>query len=316
MFKNAAVYTMDSKKPRAEAVAVTGKKISYVGSNKGVKPYVGKKTQVIDLKGKMLMPGFVEAHIHPGLAMFAQGADLQCESLDEILARVKAWADANPKATVIRGFGWRYFLFPTTGPTKADLDRLFPDRPVMLVAIDAHSAWVNSKALEMAGINAETPDPIPGVSYFQRDPVTKEPTGWVVETAAEQVVLAKLDRPTPDAVNAATARQLTEFAAVGITAAWDAGLGTMPDEVGLEGYQRLEKENKLPLRIVGNYYWNNPAIADPVPGCWRCANGSTRSSCRSGPEDYDGRRRVPAHRGHAQTLRRPARLPWRISDPS
>lgn len=265
VFKNGAVYTMDAAAPKAQAVAVTGKEISYVGDDKGAEAYVGEDTKVIDLKGKMLMPGFVEAHIHPGLAMFAQGADLQCESLEEILARVKAWADANPDATVIRGFGWRYFLFPKTGPTKADLDKLFPDRPVMLVAIDVHSAWVNSKALEMAGINAETPDPIPGVSYFERDPVTKEPTGWVVETAAEQAILAKLDPPSPDAVRAATAKQLTKFADVGITAAWDAGLGAMPDEVSFEGYQRLEKENKLPIRIVGVYYWNTPKVADPVP---------------------------------------------------
>ena len=143
----------------------------------------------------MLLPGFVEAHIHPTLAIFAQGADLQCDTVEEVLARVKASAAADPDAKVIRGFGWRYYLFPTTGPTKAELDKLFPDKPVMLVAIDVHSAWVNSKALEMAGINANTPDPAPGVSYFQRDPKTNEPTGWVVETIAEQMILASWNRP-------------------------------------------------------------------------------------------------------------------------
>ena len=132
----------------------------------------------------MLLPGFVDSHIHPTLAMFAGGADLQYDSLGEVLASVKKWADAHPDAKVIRGFGWRYTLFPTTGPTKADLDKLFPDRPVLLFAIDVHSAWVNSKALELAGVNANTPDPVPGFSYFQRDPKTGEPTGWVVETAS------------------------------------------------------------------------------------------------------------------------------------
>ena len=265
VFENGAVYTIESGKPKAEAVAVTGKKISYVGSNKGANAFVGKNTKVIDLKGKMLMPGFVEAHIHPTLALFAQGADLQCSTVEEVLARVKAWADAHPDAKVIRGFGWRYFLFPTTGPTKTELDKLFPDRPVMLVAIDVHSAWVNSKALELAGVNAKTPDPAPGVSYFQRDPKTSEPTGWVVETPAEQEILAKLDPPTQGAMNEATAEQLPKFAAAGITAAFDAGIATMPTERGLEFYQQLERENKLPLRIVGTYYWNNSAITDPVP---------------------------------------------------
>jgi len=265
VFKNGAIYTIDSQNPKAEAIAISGKHIVYVGNNDGAQAFIGDKTEVTDLQGRMLLPGFVEAHIHPGLAFFTKGADLQCDTVQEVLARVKAEADANPDAKVIQGFGWRYFLFPTTGPNKADLDKLFPDRPVLLVAIDCHSAWLNSKALELAGINAKTPDPVPGVSYFQRDPKTGEPTGWVVETAAEQEVLAKLDPPTPESQNAAIAEQLPKFAAAGITAAFDAGIATMPAERGFEGYQKLEKDGKLPLRIVGCYYWNNPAITDPVP---------------------------------------------------
>ena len=264
VFKNGAIYTIDSKNPKAEAVAVTGKKISYVGKNKGADPFIGKNTKVIDLKGKMLLPGFVESHIHPTLAILALGADLQSDSVDEVLARTKAWADTHPDAKVIRGFGWRYPLFSTTGPTRAQLDRLFPDRPVFLVAIDVHSAWVNSKALEMAGINAKSPDPAPGISYFQRDPKTNEPTGWVVETLAEQQILAKLDPPSPEAVLAAAGEFFQKFAAAGITAVFDAGIGIMPTELGLQGYQQMEKEHKLPVRIVGSYYWNNPEIADPV----------------------------------------------------
>jgi predicted amidohydrolase YtcJ len=266
VFRNGAVYTIESETPKAEAVAVTGKKISYVGSNKGAQAFIGKKTKVIDLKGKMLLPGFVESHLHPTLAIVASGADLACDSVAEVLARTKAWADAHPDAKLIQGFGWRYPLFSTTGPNKADLDKLFPDCPVMLVAIDVHSAWVNSKALELAGIDAKTPDPAPGVSYFQRDPKTNEPTGWIVETLAEQMVMAKLNPPTPEAVIAAAAEKFQEFAAAGITAAFDAGMGTIPTDRGLEGYQQLEKENKLPVRIVASYYWNDPAITDPVGG--------------------------------------------------
>ena len=265
VFKNGAVYTIDNKNPQAEAIAISGKHISYVGKNQGAQAYIGNKTQVIDLQGEMLLPGFVESHIHPTLAFFAGGADLQSDSVAEVLARTKAWADAHPDAKLIRGFGWRYTLFSTTGPTKAALDKLFPDKPVLLVAIDCHSAWVNSKTLAMAEVDAKTPDPAPGVSYFQRDPKTGEPTGWVVETLAEQQVLAKLNPPTPEAVMGATAEFLRKFAAAGITAAWDAGIAVIPAERGLEGYQQLERENKLPVRIVGSYYWNNSAITDPVP---------------------------------------------------
>lgn len=264
VFKNGAVYTMEKDSPEAQAVAVTGKKISYVGDDKGAEGCIGPNTTVIDLKGRMLLPGFVESHIHPTLAIFAAGADLQTDSVEEVLARTKAWADANPGSKVIRGFGWRYTLFPTTGPTKEVLDKLFPDKPVMLIAIDVHSAWVNSKALEMAGIDEKTPDPAPGVSFFQRDPETNEPTGWVVETLAEQQILAKLSPPTPEAVMDAAAERLQDFAAAGITSLFEAGIGTMPTESGLEGFQQLEKDNKLPVRIVASYYWNNPAVSDPV----------------------------------------------------
>jgi len=264
VFKNGAVYTIESKTPKAEAIAVTGKKISYVGSNKGAQALIGKKTKVIDLKGKMLLPGFVESHIHPTLAIVASGADLPCDSVAEVLARTKAWADAHPDAKLIKGFGWRYTLFPTTGPNKADLDKLFPDKPVLLVAIDGHSAWANSKALELVGIDARTPDPAPGLSYFQRDPRTNEPTGWVVETIAEQIMFTKLDPPTPEAVMAATSEKLQEFATAGITALWDAGMATIPTERGLAGLQQLEKKNKLPVRIVASYFWNNSTVTDPV----------------------------------------------------
>jgi predicted amidohydrolase YtcJ len=265
VFKNGAVYTIETGNPKAEAVAVTGKQIAYVGDNQGAAAFVGPDTKVIDLKGRMLLPGFVESHIHPWMSFLTQGADLQTDSVDELLARVKAWADAHPDAKVVRGFGWRYTLFPTTGPDKAALDKLFPDRPVLLLGIDGHSAWVNSKTLAVAGIDAKHPDPVPGLSYYQRDPKTNEPTGWVVETVAEQEVLAKLDPPTPEAVFSAVRETLPQFAAAGITAAWDAGIAVLPAEQGYAGYQQLEQEGRLPIRVVGSYYWNNPAVTDPVP---------------------------------------------------
>ena len=264
VFKNGAVYTIDSKNPTARAIAVTGKYITYVGTNGGVKRFIGDKTQVIDLKGQMLLPGFVESHSHPTLALAVEGADLQFDSVEEVLAAVKKWADAHPDAKVIRGFGWRYSLFPTTGPTKAELDKMFPDRPVFLMAIDVHSGWVNSKTLELAGVNAETPDPVPGFSFYQRDPETGEPTGWLVEGPAEQAVLFKLQPPTEEAVIAAMTARLPDFSAAGITAVFDAGIVTMPTESGFDAFQKLEKENKLPVRVVGSYYWNNPNVKDPV----------------------------------------------------
>jgi len=264
VFKNGAIYTIDSKQPKAEAIAVTGKRISYVGKNPGALAYIGDKTQVIDLQGQMLLPGFVEAHIHPTVAIITMGIDLQTDTVEEILARAKTWADAHPEAPLIRGFGWRFNLFPLTGPNKADLDKPFPDRPVILFGIDGHCAWVNSKALELAGVNARTSDPMPGFSYFQRDPRTSEPTGYLVEVPAFQQVLFKLQAPTLEAMIAAMADQLVKFSAAGITAVFDAGMPGMPTDRGFEAYQDLEKKGKLPLRVVGSYYWNNPETEDPV----------------------------------------------------
>jgi|GEM_PF-20008 len=264
VFKNGAIYTIDSKNPTAEAIAITGKKIVYVGTNEGVKAFIGSKTKVTDLKGQMLMPGFVESHIHPWMARLASGADLQTNSMEELLARVKTWADANPDSKVIRGFGWRYTMFPTTGPTKDVLDKVFPDRPVILIGMDCHSAWLNSKALQMAGIDAKHPDPLPGFSYYQRNPNTNEPTGWVVETLAEQEILAKLDPPSPEALTSSLMEILPRFSEAGITAVWDAGVGVMPTEKGLDGYMQLEKAQKLPVRVVAGYLWNNQEIKDPV----------------------------------------------------
>ncbi|MFZ0314756.1 MAG: amidohydrolase [Candidatus Korobacteraceae bacterium] len=264
VFKNGAIYTIDSQNPTAQAIAITGKHISYVGTNEGVQAFVGDKTQVIDLKGQMLLPGFIESHIHPTMALVAEGADLQFDSLDQLLASVKKWADAHPDAKVIRGFGWRYSLFPTTGPTKEPLDKLFPDRPVFLFAIDGHSGWVNSNALEMAGVNTKSPDPVPGFSFYARDPKTGELTGWVVEGPAEQAVFFKLQPPSAELAIAAMTEMLPKFSAAGITAVFDAGISTMSTEDGLDGYQNLEKENKLPIRVVASYYWNNPATEDPA----------------------------------------------------
>ena len=155
-----------------------------------------------------MLPGFVDAHIHPPTALIAAGADLQCDSVEQEVARAKACSNAHPRAQVARKFGWRYILFGTNGPSKATLERLSPDRPVFLFAIDGHSAWVNSKALELAGVDAKTPDPAPGFSFFQRDPGTQDLTGWLIEVPAVQAVLFKpqpaaRSRRTPQSAAAA-----------------------------------------------------------------------------------------------------------------
>ncbi len=265
VFKNGAVYTVDEGRPWAEAVAVKGNKIIFVGSSNGVKDYIGMNTELIDLDGKMLLPGFVEGHIHPiAGALATVGVDVQFDSIDEILDAVKKYADANPEMEIVRGFGWRYPLFPSTGPTKEMLDNIISDRPVYLIAVDGHSGWANSLALEMAGVTNQTPDPQPGFSYYQRDPISKKATGYLVEVPAMMEVLVKLQPQTKERVKEELENLLPQFPGAGITSVYDAGMLGIGEEKGFEIYRELEQQGKLPFRVVGGFYHNKPAI-DPLP---------------------------------------------------
>lgn len=258
VYTNGKVYTMNDSLPWAEAVAVKGKEIIFVGSSKDVKSYIGKNTEVTDLDGKMMMPGFVESHIHPSVAWITVGADLQTDDKQELYNRLKKWNEENPDSKVVRGFGWRYGIFPSEGPDKKVLDSLFPDKPVFLIAIDGHAAWVNSKALEMTGINKNTPDPMPGFSTYQRYPGTKEPTGFLVEIPAFLGAMGKLIPSDLSAVKEGIELYMNKFSEAGITTVLDAGILGISHDEGYDTYQQLEKEEKLLTRVFGTYYYNKP----------------------------------------------------------
>ena len=116
VFRNGRVYTVNSGKPWARAVAVKGKRIAFVGDDAGVAAFVGPKTRVVDLAGKMLVPGFVEGHIHPLVgATLARGVDLQFNSRQDTLDALKRYRDKIGKVDIVRGFGWRYNAFPPGG---------------------------------------------------------------------------------------------------------------------------------------------------------------------------------------------------------
>lgn len=265
VFRNGPVYTVNGPAPWVSAVAVRGRDIIYVGDEPGVRALIGPDTQSIDLAGRMLMPGFVEGHIHPLVgATLTQGVDLQFNTKKEILSALRAYQQENRDAKMVQGFGWRYSAFPADGPGKADLDAIWPDTPVVLLAIDAHSAWVNSKALALANVTQDTPDPVPGFSYFKRDKKTGEATGWLVEVPAATQVLHAVAPGDADSVVAAFKAWLPRAAEAGITSVFEAGIQIVPDEVGFQLYSDLAKAGALPFRVVGAHYHNDPAI-DPVP---------------------------------------------------
>lgn len=265
VFRNGPVYTVGGSRAWAQAVAVKSKQIVYVGDEAGARAYIGPKTRVVDLAGKMLLPGFVEGHTHPIIgAAVTRGADLQFETRDQILEALNAYRAKIGKVDVVRGFGWLYNAFPATGPRKEDLDKIWPDVPVVLMAIDNHALWVNSKALEIAKIGKETKDPHPGFSFFQRDLKNGEPTGYVVEPPAMFAVLNNVAPFTPDYVAESLEEWLPKASAAGITCVFDAGMALLPEEKGFPLYMALEKKGKLPFRVAGSYLHKNPAV-DPVP---------------------------------------------------
>ena len=268
VFRSGKVYTVDPDQPWAEAVAVRGKAIAAVGTNAAVEKLIGPDTRVIELNGRMMLPGFVEAHIHPTLGAFLTGGvDLQVDSREDALAAIARYAAENPGQSV-RGFGWRADMFPPEGPDKADLDRIVPDRPAYFINIDAHSLWLNSKALEVAGITRDTPDPMPGFSYFARD-AKGEPTGFVLEIPAMMAVMQEIEPITVDAMSRCLQAWMPKAAAAGITCVFDAGVVPIDgDQVTtLEIYPALEEKGLLPFRVVASYMIKNPPITD----AWRQA---------------------------------------------
>jgi predicted amidohydrolase YtcJ len=264
VFVNGKVYTVASKRPWAQAVAVKGRRIAYVGDTVGAKAFISRRTEVIDLRGKMLIPGFVEAHTHPYVgSALSQGVDLQYDTREKLLDVLTAYAKTTPGNSLVRGFGWRYLAFPPTGPRKEDLDAIWPDRPVFLCAIDIHCAWVNSKALQLAGITKDTPDPLPGFSRFERDPSTGEPTGFLVEPPAMVQVLDASGPFTLDSAAAALGLWLPKASAAGITSVLDAGVIVVSEDEAFHHYIDLENAGKLPFRVVGTHYYNDPKT-DPI----------------------------------------------------
>ncbi len=223
---NGIVHTMNPDRPRAEAIAITGAQISYVGDDEGTKKLIGEDTQVFDLNGKMVLPGFVSGHEHLVAAGWTQMGVLLGEgrSKEDYLKLIKEYADANPDEKFIRGSGWNATLMGGEF-TAADLDEIVPDRPVFLQDYTMHDSWMNSKAMEMGGIDKDSPDPVPGLIYFVRDE-EGNPTGYAKEFAWMGGYI-KSGAWQPETMIPDSQKQLYDLAAsVGYTAYINQFLGT------------------------------------------------------------------------------------------
>ncbi|MDQ7064392.1 MAG: amidohydrolase [candidate division KSB1 bacterium] len=246
VFKNGTIYTVDDQFRTAEAVAVVQARIAFVGSNADVQAWIDDGTQVIDLQGKTLVPGFIDAHYHYlGVGKREYHLNLDgTRSLQEFLSRIKAEAEKTPKGQWITGRGWIEEDWPTKRfPTRQDLDRVAPDHPVFLTRADGHAAVVNSLALKIAGITAATPDPQGG--QILKDRRTGHPTGMLLDRAMA-LVRKHLPPDTTFEMQRNYALKANEIAlAYGITQVHD--MGVTWDVVDL--YKKLYESNELAVRI-------------------------------------------------------------------
>ena len=257
VFMNAAAYTLDEEMPWAEAVAIKDDHIVYVGDNDGVVDFIGNDTVHHNLSGQMLLPGFIDAHMHP----VAGGAYAKALSLntfggiEEWVQAIREHADAHPDAPVIFGYGFLASTFGPVGPTRQLIDAVVPERPVLIIDEGFHGAWANTRALEALNITQDTPDPVPGFAYYKRDK-NGNATGYLLETTA-LAARDQLDIFTEQYMAEGTAYVIETMNAYGVTAAFDAGA------IGYEDMlksilQRLEDAGLLTVRIVGSYRPRGP----------------------------------------------------------
>ncbi|MEV7144340.1 amidohydrolase [Streptomyces tauricus] len=257
------VHTVDAARSRATAVAVRGGRIVAVGHHE-VHALIGPGTEVVDLAGKLLLPGFQDAHVHPLGAGTELGLCHLNDTVDprEYLRRVKAYADGHPDVEWITGGGWSMEAFPGGTPTAALLDSVVPDRPVFLPNRDHHGVWVNSLALERAGIDARTPDPADG--RIERD-AEGNPTGMLQEGAAH-LVGRLLPAPTPDEQLAALLRAQAVLHSYGVTAWQDAIVGTYANMIDpTPAYHAAADRGLLTARVVGALWWDRGRGAEQIP---------------------------------------------------
>jgi hypothetical protein len=255
------VYTEDPKKPWAQAVAIYRGKIVAVGDDPEIERRRGMGTKVINAGGKLVLPGFVDCHIHfmEGSAKLAWVRLEDAKSISEIRYKLRSYAAQNPGEGWILGHGWNYGMFgPGKLPDKQDLDDIFPNRAVSLEGFDGHTYWVNSKALALAGITRDTPNPPNGT--IVRDPATGEATGALEESATDLV-----DRVRPPMTRVekllalragmkwANKNGLTRIHAAG-------GHFLSGDFENLDLFDEMRKRGDLTVRVQIAYFLDPPVL--------------------------------------------------------
>jgi predicted amidohydrolase YtcJ len=277
VFAGGAIYTADPSHRRmvpaqaadgspASSVAVVGGRIAAIGSaaDPRIQELIGPVTEVIDLRGRALLPGFQDAHVHPAFAgVTMTGCNLiGATTLDEALARIAAYGHEHPEREWIAGSGWRMEWFPAGTPDRLTLDQVTGGRPAYLSNRDGHGAWVNTRALTLAGIDARTPDPADGRIERELD---GGPQGTLHEGAAN-LVGCLVPELTIDERLAGLLLAQQHMHARGITAWQDAIVGDYlgsPDPLPV--YLAAAASGQLTARVEGALWWDRTQGAEQLP---------------------------------------------------
>ncbi|NMC11328.1 MAG: amidohydrolase [Chloroflexi bacterium] len=255
---NGIIYTVDKNRTVASVMAIRDDKIVYIGDENGADQFIGKQTRRIDLQGRLVLPGFIDSHNHAldGTFELFEVKLHSLDSVDKYKQAILAFRAAHPEAKNILGGGWMNPLFPPQGPSKEILDEIAPDIPVVLASEDYHSVWVNSKALEMADITRETPNPVNGI--IEKD-AQGNPNGTLRESAADLV--EKVIPPYTEEQLILGLKHFQNMAhSYGITAVHIPGISI--DSAQLKALRTFEESGEMTLRVRGAL--NVDADADPV----------------------------------------------------
>lgn len=241
IFVNGKIWTADGARPRAEALAVSGEKIVAAGTTEEVRKLAGPDTAVVDLRGRLVVPGFQDSHAHwPGSSV--NEVDLHgAETLKEFQVRLVEFAKAHPSLPWITGHGWGYSAFPNQTVDKKYIDAVISDRPVYVTERDGHMGLANTKALQLAGVSKATADPPNG--HIMKD-ANGEPTGEFKE-AAQRLIFKKVPERTDEDRYQSLLVHMDEAAAAGLTSVQDASTSLDAFPV----FQRAAEAGRLKLRI-------------------------------------------------------------------
>ncbi len=264
VFVNGAVYTVDRDRSWAEAVAIVDAKLAYVGDAEGARKWVGDGTELVDLEGAMLLPGFHDSHIHIliGIQTEDDCSLLRLPTRDEVDLRLRECQRLQgygPDRWILGG-GWSEWLWPDANPNKAQLDALFPDRPVYLESSFGHAAWINSRAMQLLGIDAATE--VPPLGVIERDPGTGEPSGTLRDSAM-LLVKSRMPEKTASQRMKGIRAGIDLAHSVGITAVIEPGL----DATLIAPVVALADANELELRVrasLSPLNWQPGAFDDGV----------------------------------------------------